>query len=199
MNTPNPKTPDFHHRRSIRLKDYDYSQPGAYFITICTHQRQNLLGEIVDGVMILSEYGQIAQEEWQKTALIRGEIELDEFVIMPNHIHGIIMIQEPVGAYHNKPVGGVGDATVRAYGHTPLPSVDFESPSRTLGAMVRGFKSAVTTRVNQKHGTPGKPVWQRNYWEHIIRDEKDLHNAQAYILNNPVQWENDELHSRGIT
>ena len=194
MNPPNDKTLDLHLRRSIRLKEYDYSQAGAYFITICTHQREHLFGEIVDGVMQLNEFGQIAHEEWRKTALIRNEIELDEFVIMPNHFHGIIIIHEPVGAYRDTPVG--------AYGHTPLPTTNpatFESPSRTLGAMVRGFKSAVTTQINQNRCTPGRPVWQRNYWEHIIRDEKDLTNAQAYILNNPTQWENDELHSRGIT
>jgi len=192
MNTPDHKTPDLHHRRSIRLKEYDYSQAGAYFITICTHQREHLFGEIVDGEMKLNELGQIAHEEWHKTARIRVEIELDEFVIMPNHIHGIIMIHEPVRAYHNKPV--------RAYGHTPLPTPNpakFESPSRALGAMVRGFKSAVTTQINQKRCTPGNPVWQRNYWEHIIRDEKDLYNAQAYILNNPIQWENDRYYSGG--
>ena len=97
MNPPNDKTTDFHHRRSIRLKEYDYSQPGAYFITICTHQRENLFGEIVDGKMRINEYGQIAQEEWQKTALIRTEIDLGEFVIMPNHFHGIIWIVDGRG------------------------------------------------------------------------------------------------------
>lgn len=175
-----------HHRRSIRLPGYDYSQPGAYFITLCTHHREEFFGNIVDGEMRLNELGKIAREEWQKTALIRAEIELGEFVIMPNHVHGIIMIHETAGAY----------------GHTSLPSVNpatFDSPSRTIGAMVRGFKSAVTTRVNQKRDTPRMPVWQRNYWEHIIRDEQDLSNAHAYILNNPAQWETDQLYSRGIT
>lgn len=178
--------PAIHHRRSIRLPGYDYSQPGAYFITICTHQREHLFGKIVNGVMKLNKFGLITREEWQKTALIRIEIELGEFVIMPNHVHGIIMIHETVGAY----------------GHTPLPSFNpatFDSPSRTIGAMVRGYKSAVTTRINQKRGTPRMPVWQRNYWEHIIRDEQDLSNAHAYILNNPAQWETDQLYSRGIS
>src|SRR5690606_8382257 len=101
---------------------YDYSQPGAYFITICTHQREHLFGEIVDGEMKLNEFGQIAHEEWHKTALIRGEIDLDEFVIMPNHFHGIVIIHEPVRAYRDTPKGGVGDTPVRAYGHTPLPT-----------------------------------------------------------------------------
>lgn len=200
MNPSNHKTPDLHHRRSIRLKEYDYSQPGAYFITICTHQREHLFGEIVDGIMQLNEFGQIAHEEWHKTARIRVEIELDEFVIMPNHFHGIVIIHEPVRAYRDTPKGGVGDTPVRAYGHTPLPTPNpttFESPSRTLGAIVRGFKSAVTTQINQKRCTPGNPVWQRNYWEHIIRDKKDLYNVQAYILNNPIQWENDRYYSGG--
>ena len=118
--------------------------------------------------MQLNEFGQIAQEEWMKTALIRGEIELGEFVIMPNHFHGIIWIVD------GKPVVG------------------------SIPTIVRAFKSAVSRRINLARCTPGKPVWQRNYWEHIIRDEKDLLNTQTYILNNPAQWENDEMHSRGI-
>jgi REP element-mobilizing transposase RayT len=186
--------PTSHHRRSIRLPGYDYSQPGAYFITICTHQREHLFGEIVNGVINLNEFGLITREEWQKTALIRIEFELGEFVIMPNHVHGIIMIHESVGAYGNTPVG--------AYSRTPLLTFNpatFYSPSRTIGAMVRGYKSAVTTRINQKRDTPRMPVWQRNYWEHIIRDEQDLSNAHAYILNNPAQWETDQLYSRGIS
>lgn len=189
-------------RRSIRLKQYDYSQAGVYFITICTHQREHLFGEIVDGVMQLNEFGVIAQEEWQKTALIRGEIELGEFVIMPNHFHGIIWIVEGRGTARRAPTtrraptGGLGETSAD---FTPTHEQFGKPVVGSIPTIVRAFKSAVSRRINLARRTPGKPVWQRNYWEHIIRDEKDLTNAQAYILNNPTQWENDELHSRGIT
>ncbi len=123
--------------------------------------------------MQLNEFGQIAQEEWMKTALIRGEIELGEFVIMPNHFTSADFT--PTHEQFGKPVVG------------------------SIPTIVRAFKSAVSRRINLARCTPGKPVWQRNYWEHIIRDEKDLTNAQAYILNNPAQWENDELQFKGTT
>jgi len=202
MNPTNDNTSDLHHRRSIRLKEFDYSQAGAYFITICMHEREHLFGEIVDGVMQINEYGQIAQEEWQKTASIRSEIDLGEFVIMPNHFHGIIWIVDGRGTARRAPT--TRRAPTGALGET---SADFTPTHEQFGkpvvgsipTIVRAFKSAVSRRINLARCTPGKPVWQRNYWEHIIRDEKDLTNAQAYILNNPIQWENDELHSRGTT
>jgi len=208
MNPINDKISDLHHRRSIRLKEYDYSQPGAYFITICTHQRDHLFGEIVDGVMQLNEFGQIAQEEWMKTALIRGEIELGEFVIMPNHFHGIIWIVDGRGTARRRgaaccrgtarraPTGGLGETSAD---FTPTHEQFGKPVVGSIPTIVRAFKSAVSRRINLARCTPGKPVWQRNYWEHIIRDEKDLTNAQAYILNNPAQWENDELQFKGTT
>ena len=192
--------PASYQRRSIRLKEYDYSQPGAYFITICTHQREYLFGEIVDGVMQLNEYGQIAREEWMKTALIRGEIELDEFVIMPNHFHGIIWIVDGRGTARCRgtarraPTGGLGETSAD---FTPTHEQFGKPVVGSIPTIVRAFKSAVSRRFNLARCTPGNPVWQRNYWEHIIRDEKDLYNAQAYIMNNPAQWESDELHLRG--
>ena len=196
MNPINDKISDLHHRRSIRLKEYDYSQPGAYFITICTHQREHRFGEVVNGVMQSNEFGQIAQEEWLKTALIRGEIELDEFVIMPNHFHGIIWIVDGRGTARRAPTGGLGETSAN---FTPTHEQFGKPVVGSIPTIVRAFKSAVSRRINLARCTPGKPVWQRNYWEHIIRDEKDLTNAQAYILNNPAQWENDELQFKGTT
>lgn len=208
MNPINDKISDLHHRRSIRLKEYDYSQPGAYFITICTHQREHRFGEVVNGVMQLNEFGQIAQEEWMKTALIRGEIELGEFVIMPNHFHGIIWIVDGRGTARRRgaaccrgtarraPPGGLGETSAD---FTPTHEQFGKPVVGSIPTIVRAFKSAVSRRINLARCTPGKPVWQRNYWEHIIRDEKDLTNAQAYILNNPAQWENDELQFKGTT
>ena len=203
--------PRKHHRRSIRLQGYDYTRAGAYFITICTKGRECLFGEIVAGEMILNELGRIVQEEWKKTPAIRREMELDAFVVMPDHIHGIVIIREsPVeddGAGNGMGIGmgnGVG-----AYGntppHTPLPTqpqtnhAPFRSPSKTIGAIVRGFKAASTRSINARRFSPGAPVWQRNYYEHIIRDDAEWNQIREYIEYNPARWKEDEVYPDGKT
>jgi REP element-mobilizing transposase RayT len=167
------------HRRSIRLKGYDYSQAGAYFVTICTHKRDFLFGEVVDGEMRANEFGCVVSKEWFGSADIRAEIKLypDEFVVMPNHIHGIVWILDHVGATGPR---------VGAHGRAPL-----QRPPRSLGAFVAGFKSAVTKRINMMRGTPGAAVWQRGYYEHIIRDDESLNRIREYILQNPLRWHLD--------
>lgn len=206
------------HRRSIRMQEYDYSAGGGYFITLVTHQREHLFGCVVEGEMRLNAYGKIVREEWLRSSIIRKEIELDmdEFVVMPNHIHGIVYIcendrvcgkgdrpEEPdasgaraYGQKMNKLTGkgdrpvASGESGVRAYGHTPLPVPSgFRSPSKTLGSMIRGYKIAVTTRINALRGSPGQPVWLRNYYDHIIRSEKDYENVVNYIYMNPLNWD----------
>lgn len=169
---------EIHHRRSIRLKGYDYSRNGGYFITICTKDRACFFGEIKNGEMVLNGYGLIAQEEWIRTGDMRKNIIMDEFVIMPNHIHGIIVVNAPGGAYCN----------------TPLQT-KFQSPSNNLGAIIRGYKSIVTNRINTHRQIELQSVWQRNYYEHIIRNEEDLHRIQEYIINNPQNWEKDALYA----
>jgi REP element-mobilizing transposase RayT len=164
--------PDKHHRRSIRLRGYDYAQGGGYFVTIVTRDRACLFGEIVDGEMRPNQFGRIVVDEWERSSKIRRELETDAFVLMPNHIHGIVI--------HS---GGVG-----ATGRSPLQS---GPRRRSLGAFVGGFKSAITKRINESRETPGTPVWQRNYYEHIIRVENELDRIREYIANNPVQWEMD--------
>lgn len=163
-----------HHRRSIRLKHFDYSRPGGYFITICTHNRECLFGEIVDGATNLNPIGSIVEDEWNKTSLMRNNVELGGFVVMPNHLHGIIILN--------------GDGR---RGELQFAPTRYASPSRTIGAIVRGFKSASTTRINAIRKTPGVPVWQRNYYEHIIRGDKDLNAVCEYIANNPLRWQYD--------
>ena len=175
-----------HHRRSIRLKGYDYAQAGLYFITICTQNRVCLFGDVINGEMILNQYGQIAYNEWLKTPQIRNNVELGDFVIMPNHIHVIIRLlcrgelHSPV--IHELHSGGVLN--------TP-PNSPPQSPSQTIGAIVRGYKSTVTKQLGFL-GFDGK-LWQRNYYEHIIRDEKSYLRISAYIINNPQNWHNDSL------
>lgn len=172
-----------HRRKNIRLTGYDYASEGAYFVTIVTHGREPLFGKVVDGEMVLNECGRIVAEEWERSASIRAEIEIDEFVVMPNHFHAIVNIIQPNSWIDDHPVG--------AYGHTPLQQSTFRSPSRTLGALVRGFKSSVTTRINLLRGMPGVPVWQRNYYDRVIRSDREYEDIATYIANNPANWVSD--------
>jgi REP element-mobilizing transposase RayT len=166
-----------YHRHSIRLPGYDYSQEGAYYITICTYNRQNLFGEIVNNEMILNEYGEIANKYWNEIPKHYTNTQLDEYVIMPNHIHGIIFI---VGAIHE----------------LPLQQNEFsqliQRRKMLLPKIIGRFKMNAAKQINQIRQTPGIPVWQRNYYEHIIRDTDDLSRIRHYISDNPKNWNNDE-------
>jgi putative transposase len=165
--------PEKHHRRSIRLKGYNYAHPGAYFITIVAYGRECIFGEIVNCGIELNFFGRIVTEEWERSRNIRQEIELDTFVVMPNHIHGLVMV-----ANHN----------VGATSRSPLP----RGPAkRSLSAFVAGFKSSASRRINAFRGTPGLPVWQRNYYEHVIRNEQSLSRIRQYIVDNPLRWQFD--------
>ena len=166
--------PDKHHRRSIRLKGYDYSQPGAYFVTVVTQDRACLFGEIVDGEMQLNNSGQIAKAAWDELPARFPSVRLDAFIVMPNHVHGIIM----VGAQFIAPSDGFGATNQGVMNHAP-----------TLGEIVRTYKAA-STRLIRQAGTPDF-AWQRNYYEHIVRDEESLNRIRRYILDNPARWEFD--------
>ncbi|RME13326.1 MAG: transposase [Ardenticatenia bacterium] len=183
-----PYDPNRHHRRSIRLKGYDYTQPGAYFVTICTHERAHLFGRVVDGEMVLNAWGEIVRDEWFRTADIRANVELyaDEFVVMPNHVHGIIWIVET----DETDVGATRQVapTNRRVAPTDRPRGPV---SGSLGAIIGQYKSAVTRRINIQRNTPGGRVWQRNYYEHIIRTERALHAIRRYIADNPRRWHLD--------
>ena len=175
-----------HRRRTIRLKGYDYSQPGAYFVTICTRNRECFFGQIINGVMHLNVFGDIATEEWLQSLEIRREIKLDIYVVMPNHIHGIVIITDDndsdiVGATGRSPLH---TGSKQAHGPT----------KRSLGSFIAGYKSRVTKRVNILRRSPGTPIWQRNYYEHIIRHDDELNHLRSYIANNPISWELDKYH-----
>jgi REP element-mobilizing transposase RayT len=260
--------PNIHHRRSIRLKGYDYSQNGLYFITICTQNREHLFGTITNGQMALNPMGEIAHNEWFKTASMRPNIRLHEFIVMPNHIHGIIEIiptpPHPVRTHCMRPpdmpnhgqserLGRVQRAPTNAAttdnhgqsepGHgqhagdivrthcmrpPDMPSTadnhGQSEPGRvqhagdivrthcmrphdappitnnhgqrapTVGDIVRGYKSAVTKRINEIRNISGVPVWQRNYHEHIIRNEIAYLRISEYIQANPRRWQDDNYH-----
>ena len=194
--------PDKHHRRSIRLKGYDYSLSGAYFITLCTYQRQCLFGQIVEGEMRLNPFGQIVADEWIRSVEIRQEIDFDEWVIMPNHMHGIVVIDANKNPNFNGGphgdgnwVGAHGDGNwVGAHGRAPLRSGVAHRKPKSLSSFVAGFKCAATKPINVLWNAAGTPVWQRNYYDRIIPNEISLQHIRNYIQNNPVTWQNDQLH-----
>ncbi|MGB8645104.1 MAG: hypothetical protein WCF84_07695 [Anaerolineae bacterium] len=287
--------PSKHHRRSIRLKGYDYSQPGAYFITLVTNDRECLFGEIVNGEMRLSECGRIVQEEWLRTAKIRPNVQLDEFVIMPNHFHAVLIITDAThvgangslapdqrtttdsqdhghaasganhrlaptptnlgptatngslapdqrtttdsqdhmhaasGANHRlaptptnlgptTPTNGSLAPEPRTttdsqdHGHAtsganhrlaPTPAPEPRMPPAppmpgSVGAIMAQFKSVVAKRINGAQGTQGMPVWQHNYYEHVLRSDEEMRRARAYIQENPGKWEADQENPRNV-
>lgn len=181
-----------HNRQSIRLQGYDYSRPGFYFITICVQNMRHVFGKVVDGKMILNKYGQIAWDEWFKTVTIRNNVRLDEFVVMPNHIHGIIEIISPpitpfVQANRDSP------PRIDANNDNSMYRAKFESPSYNIGAIIRGYKSSATKQINLLRKTPGTKLWQRNYYDHIIRNEESLYHIREYIKYNPINWNSDRF------
>jgi REP element-mobilizing transposase RayT len=202
---------NFLQRRSIRLKDYDYTQSGAYFVTICTHERELLFGEIVDGVMHLNESGRIATEEWQRTPLLRSYIELDAFVVMPNHIHGILVIVNE-RADKNLPQDTFDTRASQRDSPTPrlwasqweyltprLRASQRDAPTPrlqagSLGATVNQYKAAVTKRMIRLQNSESASVWQRNYYEHVIRNTDDLDRIRQYIESNVAKWRDDSLY-----
>ncbi|MBC7234050.1 MAG: transposase [Chloroflexi bacterium] len=193
--------PDLQRRRSIRLKGYDYSQSGAYFVTICVQDRTCLFGEVINGEMRLNEWGQVVQAAWQDLPNHLSHVQLDEFVVMPNHVHGIIMITDDadhVGA-GSKPTLRAGSKPTPRAGLEPAPTTtttvctDADTRKRHgLPEIVRQFKTFSARRINECRHTPGSPVWQRNYYEHVIRDEEDLQRIRQYIVDNPANWAKDE-------
>jgi REP element-mobilizing transposase RayT len=185
----NKYNPKIHHRKSIRIKKYDYSGVGCYFVTICAKKKIKYFGKIIDGKMVLNLFGRIVFDEWIKTKSIRGDVELDEFVVMPNHVHGIVIIRRGVSNTPN---------TVSQYGGVwQYAPTEFQSPSNNLGAIIRGFKSASTKQTNQQKINIIFQ-WQRNYYERIIRNENELNKIRKYIIENPIKWETEKDNSENL-
>ena len=175
--------PQKHHRRSIRLPHYDYSAAGAYFITMVTYQRDPLFGNIVNGEMQLSPIGRIAEEHWRLIPAHFPHVELGAYVVMPNHVHGIIVINENGMATNSSP-------SVRARHASPLSPNGVKPGS--IGAIVGSYKSAVTKRIGRECNVTG--IWQRNYHEHIIRNEAEYNRIHLYIQSNVANWGRDDEH-----
>lgn len=199
----NKYNPHIHHRRSIRLKGYDYAQAGLYFVTICCDNRICRFGNIDNGEMILNEFGTIAYNEWQKLSERFNNFELDVFQIMPNHIQGIIVLNN-VGATLAVAQNGGGD--------TQNGDVDTQNGGQrndnigatarvapTISDIVGAYKSLVANGCLEiyktRNETMGK-LWQRNYYEHIIRNKKSYETISNYIINNPAKWAEDKFYSK---
>jgi REP element-mobilizing transposase RayT len=191
----NKYNPNIHHRRSIRLKGYDYSQAGLYFVTICVKNRECLFGNIADGEMILNDAGQMVESEWLKLPERFTNIVLHEYIVMPNHFHAILQIVGAtlVAAQNNTVAqNNMIDATEKGQPQGIAPT------RKTVGDMVGAFESITTVEyirgVKNKNWKPfdGK-LWQRNYWEHIICNEKSYQTISDYIINNPLKWNDDKL------
>jgi len=170
------------------VQGYDYTQAGAYFVTICTRDRECLLGKVVNGMVHLNETGRLVESVWLQTATVRPDIELDAYVVMPNHFHAIFFI-------HESP--GVPGAT-----HRVAPTINHAAAAgktrhptgpkpRSVGAVMAQFKSLVTKRPNAMQQHMGGSVWQRNYYEHVIRDEESLNRIREYIATNAQRWDLD--------
>ncbi len=190
----NQYNPELHHRRSIRLREYDYTQAGAYFVTLCVQGRECLLGEINDGSVKLSRIGELIRNAWHNLPTHFPHIALDEFVIMPNHLHAILILSDRARRGEAFAESSRNETNLTANASPSQQHPNGTKP-HSLNAVLQNFKSVSTRRVNQFRKKAGVPFWQRDYYEHIIRDDRDLQNIREYIRNNPYHWSSDEYNA----
>jgi len=174
--------PEIHHRRSIRWRGHDYSSPGAYFVTGCERHKRHIFGEVIEGEMHLNSIGEIVAACWKWLGKNYSHVVLDEWVVMPNHMHGIIILTD-VGAVREPPPGTHAPAHVGAVREPPL--------RKPLGRLIGAFKTASTNRINTVQNTHGSSVWQRDFHDRVIRDNDELEKIREYIRTNPLRWESD--------
>ena len=175
-------------RRSIRLHGYDYAQAGAYFVTVCTQARACLFGEVVDGEMGLNYAGRIVQSTWNELPDHYCGVDLDAFVVMPNHVHGIILLTDDATSPQPHPLAEIASEPVGAGFKPARPDAATPSRRHPLPEIIRGFKTFSSKHINESRGTPGVPVWQRSYYEHVIRNAESLDGIRQYIAKNPARW-----------
>lgn len=164
-----------HRPNSMRLKDFNYSSVGAYFITICTKNREHYFGEIINGKLEETTQSKICMACWLDLPKHYNNCIVDEFIVMPDHVHGIIFIKNPdyVGA-----------------GLKPAPTGNIKIKPYSISEIVRGFKTFTSRKINEFENTPGRQFWQTRFYDHIIRNDDELNKIRQYIINNPKQWEN---------
>jgi REP element-mobilizing transposase RayT len=172
-----PYNPVLHHRRSIRLQGYDYAHDGVYFTTICTVEKRCVFGDVINEQMRLNQTGEVVAKTWAWLQEQYDFVELDEWIVMPNHLHGILVIH----TMENQSKGGSRTA--------PTENMTKVKP---LGRLIGAFKTVSTKQIKLMQGSPQQALWQRNYYEHIIRNEVSLNAIREYIQLNPVQWALDK-------
>ena len=185
-------------RRATRLRSYDYGQTGGYFVTICVQDQKCLFGKIIDGRMQLNETGKIVVKCWNRIPQHFFSAELDVCVIMPNHVHGVILL----GMGGSKSACAPTNPQPVRRGEVPSPAPSNRTRAvspPTLGQVVAYFKYQSTKYINQHRGMPGTRIWQRNYYDHVLRDDMDLERIRQYITDNPMQWELDQLHPNNFS
>lgn len=198
---------------SNRMSGWEYNAEGAYFLTICSYNRIHLFGKIVAGEMMLNDFGLIVKKEWEYSSCLRSEIVLGSYVVMPNHFHAIVHIvgDGDTATATNMTTANNNTAaatTVETHGRASLPSSPPTPPSllplsssssplsrlpKSISSLMAGFKSVVTKQINLMRHTPGEKVWQSNYYDHIIRNEKEYQRITDYINKNPLCWQSDSL------
>jgi putative transposase len=184
-----PYNPNIHHRRSIRLKGYDYSQAGLYFITICVQGRLSLFGDVVNDDMVLNDAGKMVEKWYYDLENKFPDIKCHEKVVMPNHFHCIVENVGPVGADLRVCLDNMGEPPILGeHVGSPLHRVVQWFKTMTTNEYIRGVKQSGWQPFYRK-------LWQRNYWEHIIRDEQSFQRIAEYIINNPKNWNNDKLYN----
>jgi REP-associated tyrosine transposase len=188
--------PHLHHRKSIRLKGFDYSLPGAYFVTVVTKDQENLFGEISNGTLKANRYAEITQKAWKELPRQYANVSLDSFLIMPNHIDGIIVINDTAlgrgGSFVGKENIDIENSENIPIKEYPLETRPYSMIRHGLSEIIRAFKSFSSRKINNIRGTSGRPVWQRNYYERIIRNQRELDAIHAYIADNPRRWLEDQ-------
>ena len=167
---------------ATRLKGYDYLRAGAYFVTICIQKRECLFGDIVNDEMVLNDAGRVVSDSWTWLGTQYDHVELDEYMIMVNHLHGVLIITDGRG--------GSGTALTSSR-TTPAGNL------KPLGRIIGAFKTVSTKRINEIQSAPSARLWQRNYYEHIIRNKNELNRIREYIIINPMQWELDRENPNG--
>ena len=166
----------------MRLPGYNYRQAGVYFVTLCTFQKAKLFGVVVDGEVVRSSLGKVVREEWQHVAKVRSNVQLDQFVVMPNHLHGLIFTEDTQYAKSSQIVAA------------PKCKDSRTLQAGSLGAIIGQYKLAVTRSAKLSQVFSGQKIWQRNYHEHIVRSESSLDDIRRYIVENPARWVEDDLY-----
>ena len=206
-----PFNPDIHHRKSHRMQRYDYRRPGAHFITVCTHNRESVFGGIMDGTMHLNAAGRIVQSVWDGISSNLPNVSLDAYVVMPDHFHSLVVITDSVGAIHESPGCFVRQSPGcsvrqspgcsvrqspgyfvpphRAIRESPLQMTFAARRNMIIPKLIGRFKMQTAKQINTLRNTPGNPLWQRDYWERIVRNESELQAIRPYIHNNPRKWQ----------